>query len=107
MISYVILFKITILDNITCTLPKNKLTTVGASGSGKSSFLKILSGRVKTGVVSGNIIYNNCVFDNEYIKNNSNILYQQDLLYENLTVYEYLKVCAQLKTFKCIDRNRK
>ena len=28
-----------ILDNITCTLPKNKLTTiVGASGSGKSSF---------------------------------------------------------------------
>ncbi|OMH83246.1 ABC transporter G family member 7 [Zancudomyces culisetae] len=70
---------------------------IGSSGAGKSTLLNILSGRISTGSVSGQITYRGKRRVPQEFKKVTSYVMQDDILFPTLTVYETLLYSAQLK----------
>ncbi|KAF3051314.1 hypothetical protein E8E11_005378 [Didymella keratinophila] len=86
-----------ILDNVSAELPCGTLTAIiGGSGSGKTSLLSQMSGRMKGNRIStsGRTLFNGSE-DSSSIK--SAYVIQQDILLPTLTVRETLTYAAQLR----------
>lgn len=87
-----------ILNNLNFKIPKNKLTCIlGKSGSGKTSLISILAGKIKNGDIEGILKFNNNFFDKAIVNNISAFVNQNDILSPNLTSYELLELCVNLK----------
>ncbi|EEP81993.1 conserved hypothetical protein [Uncinocarpus reesii 1704] len=87
----------TILDGVTATMPSGSLTAIiGGSGSGKTSLLNVLAGRMNTGrvKVSGSATFNGHQNVNHV---RSAYVMQQDILISTLTVRETLLYSADLR----------
>ncbi|KAF5852669.1 hypothetical protein GGP41_008088 [Bipolaris sorokiniana] len=88
----------TILDDISADMPSGSLTAIiGGSGSGKTSLLNSMSGRLAMGsrlATSGRTLFNGSE-DVSQIK--SAYVIQQDILLPTLTVRETLMYAAQLR----------
>jgi ABC-type multidrug transport system ATPase subunit len=87
----------TILDDITAEMPSGSLTAIiGGSGSGKTSLLNQMSGRMqgKRLSTSGRTYFNN---NDDPTRIRSAYVIQQDILLHTLTVRETLMYAAQLR----------
>lgn len=94
---------ITGLSNLTLDIFKGEvLALVGDNGSGKSTFVKILSGVYKPS--SGEIKVNNTIYKSLSIKSSLNFgittIYQDLALVETLSVWENIFLGRELKKFK-------
>lgn len=72
--------------------PTEMCAIIGASGSGKSSFLDCLAGRKPADCVSGKVLVNGAQTEMKYV---SRYCTQEEALFGNLTVYETLNYAAQ------------
>lgn len=87
----------TVLDGVTATMPSGSLTAIiGGSGSGKTSLLNVMAGRMNTGRVknSGSVTFNGRENINSV---RSAYVMQQDVLISTLTVRETLQYSADLR----------
>ncbi|EFW16705.1 ABC transporter, partial [Coccidioides posadasii str. Silveira] len=87
----------TVLDGVTAAMPSGSLTAIiGGSGSGKTSLLNVLAGRMNTGRVkiSGSATFNG--HDNINSVRSAYVM-QQDVLIPTLTVRETLQYSADLR----------
>ncbi|KAK2734924.1 hypothetical protein FQN57_001421 [Myotisia sp. PD_48] len=87
----------TVLDGVTACMPHGSLTAIiGGSGSGKTSFLNAVAGRVAGGRtnISGVTLFNS-VADINSVR--SSYVMQQDVLIPTLTVRETLQYAADLR----------
>jgi ABC-type lipoprotein export system ATPase subunit len=87
----------TILNEINAHLPAGSLTAIiGSSGSGKTSLLNVMAGRVEAGrlKISGSTTFNGIPSVN---KIRSAYVMQQDILIPTLTVRETLQYSADLR----------
>lgn len=87
----------TILDDVSAYLPSGSMTAIiGGSGSGKTSLLNQMSGRMKGARIqtSGRTLFNGSE-DHSTVK--SAYVIQQDILLPTLTVRETLMYAAQLR----------
>lgn len=75
--------------------PGQLVAVIGPSGSGKSSFLNCISGRVTEGV-SGNILFNGVKRPINYARFTGYVV-QDDMYFESITVKETLTFAADLK----------
>ncbi|EPR79580.1 ABC transporter protein, partial [Spraguea lophii 42_110] len=90
--------KKTILSDLHGKIRSNKMTAImGLSGAGKSSFLKILSGRF-TKKHNGNINVNGIALTKDTLRKISGYVHQHDILPNYLTVGEYLNFNNKLRT---------
>jgi ATP-binding cassette subfamily C protein len=93
-----------ILDNISFTIPKNKITAlVGKSGSGKTTIADMLVGLLQP--VQGYILVDNGPLNNEFLKSwQSQIAYvQQDSFLFNCSIKENLLIYAPYASNEDID----
>ena len=94
----------TILDDISADMPSGSLTAIiGGSGSGKTSLLNSMSGRLAVGnrlATSGRTLFNGSE-DVSGIR--SAYVIQQDILLPTLTVRETLTYAAQLRLPSSVD----
>ncbi|EDR02150.1 uncharacterized protein LACBIDRAFT_309799 [Laccaria bicolor S238N-H82] len=87
-----------ILDSISgSALPGQVLAIMGASGSGKSTFLDILARKNKRGVVKGEIRVNGREVGDEVFRGLVGFVDQEDTLMGTLTVYESVLYSALLR----------
>lgn len=96
-----------ILDDVSADMPSGSLTAiVGGSGSGKTSLLNQMSGRMKGNRLStmGKTLFNGSE-DSTNIR--SAYCIQQDLLLPTLTVRETLTYAAQLRLPPAISRDER
>ncbi|KMU90335.1 ATP-binding cassette sub-family G member 5 [Coccidioides immitis H538.4] len=87
----------TVLDGVTAAMPSGSLTAIiGGSGSGKTSLLNVMAGRMNTGRVkiSGSATFNG--HDNINSVRSAYVM-QQDVLIPTLTVRETLQYSADLR----------
>ncbi|KAJ3112786.1 ATP-binding cassette sub- G member 2 [Phlyctochytrium bullatum] len=70
---------------------------MGSSGAGKTTLLNCLSGRLSTGFLSGQILYNGYTRDARTWRKTMAFVEQDDVLYSNLTVRETLRYSARLR----------
>ncbi|KAH8701579.1 P-loop containing nucleoside triphosphate hydrolase protein [Talaromyces proteolyticus] len=87
----------TILQDITADIPPGSLTAViGSSGSGKTSFLNVVAGRMNSSRlrISGTTKFNG---DADRSHTRSSYVMQQDVLIPTLTVRETLQYAADLR----------
>ncbi|KAH7421437.1 hypothetical protein KP509_13G057300 [Ceratopteris richardii] len=95
-----------ILNEVTgMVTPCEMLAIMGPSGSGKTSFIKILAGRMKTGV-SGRVSYNDLSYTSA-LKRRIGFVTQDDLLFPQLTVKETLIFAAQLRLPRSMTSEQK
>jgi ABC-type glutathione transport system ATPase component len=97
----------TILDNVSAALPSGTLTAIiGGSGSGKTSLLNQMSGRMKGARIStsGRTLFNG---SEDASRINSAYVIQQDILLPTLTVRETLMYAAQLRLPSSVSRAEK
>ncbi|KAJ1961112.1 hypothetical protein IWQ62_003980, partial [Dispira parvispora] len=88
----------TLLDDVSGHVaPGEMVAIMGSSGAGKSTLLNSLAGRVKTGKLSGTILFNNQKRVPHAFKKQASYVEQDDLLYPQLTVRETLFYAATLK----------
>ncbi|KAJ1649884.1 hypothetical protein IWQ61_009161 [Dispira simplex] len=88
----------TLLDGVSGHVaPGEMVAIMGSSGAGKSTLLNSLAGRVKTGKLSGTILFNNQKRVPHLFKKQASYVEQDDLLYPQLTVRETLHYAATLK----------
>ncbi|KAJ1548636.1 hypothetical protein HK405_001545, partial [Cladochytrium tenue] len=87
-----------ILNNITGSAPAGKVFAImGPSGAGKSTFLDIISGKSKRGMVSGSISVDGQAAQLATVKELVGYVDQEDLLMPTLTVREALEFSASLR----------
>lgn len=101
-----------LLDDISGKVSGKLLAVMGASGSGKTTFLNQLAMREKGLITSPDtkLMVSGLCYSRNEMKQISGYVMQQDILFENLTVYETLSYAAQLKmhpTATSNDRNRR
>ncbi|KAL3619120.1 ABC transporter G member 14 [Castilleja foliolosa] len=97
----------TILKGITGFVrPGELLAMLGPSGGGKTTLLTALGGRHLTGILSGNITYNNRPFSSN-IKRQTGFVTQDDVLYAHLTVFETLLFTALLRLPQTLTKDEK
>jgi ABC-type multidrug transport system ATPase subunit len=88
----------TVLDNVNGSLRSGRLTAImGPTGSGKSSLLNVLAGRVlyvKNGALTGALLTNGQPRDQGRFKRISAYVLQDDVLYGFMTVRETLLLAA-------------
>jgi len=98
----------TILDDISADMPSGTLTAIiGGSGSGKTSLLNSMSGRIQTNnrlITSGRTLFNGSE-DASHIR--SAYVIQQDILLHTLTVRETLTYAAQLRLPSSVSAKEK
>eukprot|EP01084_Bolivina_argentea_P270776 460506_1 len=87
--------KIILNDLNGCAQPGQLIAIIGPSGSGKSSFLNCISGRVIDGV-DGEVLFNNVPRPQNFARFTGYVI-QDDLYFQSLTVRETLKFSANLK----------
>jgi ABC-type multidrug transport system ATPase subunit len=86
-----------ILDDVSASMPSGSITAIiGASGSGKTSFLNVLSRRMNDSRLheSGEVLYNG---NSKLSSIRSAYVMQQDVLLPTLTVRETLIYAAELR----------
>ena len=87
-----------ILDSITGSVKSGQtLAIIGASGSGKSTFLDLLSRKSKRGAIGGEILVNGRKFSDAEYKRVVGFVDQEDTLMGTLTVYETILNSALLR----------
>ncbi|KAJ3101762.1 ATP-binding cassette sub- G member 2 [Phlyctochytrium bullatum] len=87
-----------ILKNLTGSVKSGEMIAIlGSSGAGKTTLLNSLSGRLATGLLSGQILYNGHVRDPRTWRKTMAFVEQDDVLYSNLTVRETLRYAARLR----------
>jgi len=97
----------TILDNVSAHMGAGTLTAIiGSSGSGKTSLLNVMSGRMRRGQlsISGRTLFNG---SEDVAGLKSAYVIQQDLLLPTLTVRETLTYAAQLRLPASISKEEK
>ncbi|KAJ3065020.1 hypothetical protein HDU98_011589 [Podochytrium sp. JEL0797] len=87
--------------------PGNVLAIMGPSGAGKSTFLDILAGKSKSGVVTGTILFDNVPVSPQVQRNLIGFVDQEDTLMPTLTVRETLLFSAQLRLPECLSLAQK
>eukprot|EP01084_Bolivina_argentea_P128591 227278_1 len=87
--------KIILNDLNGCVKPGELVAVIGPSGSGKSSFLNCISGRIIEGV-EGEILFNHVPRPVNFARFTGYVI-QDDLYFQSLTVRETLKFSANLK----------
>jgi ABC-type multidrug transport system ATPase subunit len=98
----------TILDDISADMPSGSLTAIiGGSGSGKTSLLNSMSGRLAVGnrlATSGRTLFNG---SEDASRIRSAYVIQQDILLPTLTVRETLTYAAQLRLPSSVDEKER
>lgn len=90
--------KVTLIDDVTGFFEPCTLTALmGASGSGKSSLLDILSKRKTQGVIEGKIFYDEFPLTSRFARKNVGYVEQNPALIANLTCQEMLLYTAALQ----------
>ncbi|KAJ1974653.1 hypothetical protein H4R33_006778 [Dimargaris cristalligena] len=88
----------TLLNNVSGNVaPGEMVAIMGSSGAGKSTLLNALAGRLKTGKLKGQILYNGAKRNPRLFKKQAAYVEQDDLLYPQLTVRETIQYAATLK----------
>ncbi|KAK7272575.1 hypothetical protein RJT34_29259 [Clitoria ternatea] len=87
-----------ILKGVNCEARPGELTAIaGPSGAGKTTLLEILSGRIPTCKVSGQVLVNHMPMDVNRFRRTSGYVTQDDALFPSLTVRETLMYSAMLR----------
>ncbi|PVU95833.1 hypothetical protein BB559_002601 [Furculomyces boomerangus] len=87
-----------ILTNMSGTLKGGEIVAIiGSSGAGKTSLLNIISGRVHSGTVTGEINFNGQKRKPKTFRKQAAYVEQDDILFPNLTVKETLDYAAQFR----------
>ncbi|XP_076099071.1 ATP-binding cassette sub-family G member 8-like [Mytilus galloprovincialis] len=87
-----------VLDNVTFTAKSGQLLAImGSSGSGKTSLLDVLAGRITVGEILGDVYLNGVQQNNSMIRSFSAYVKQDDRLLPHLTIKETLMFVAELK----------
>ncbi|PWA00900.1 hypothetical protein BB558_003037 [Smittium angustum] len=95
----------TILDSITGSFKPGKLTAIiGPSGSGKTSLLNLLSGRIGSGNITGNIWLNGRNADNGSLKLVSRYISQEDVMLPTMTVKEIIEMAIRFRIDKITEK---
>lgn len=76
--------------------PGEAVAILGGSGAGKTVLLDVLSGRIKTGKATGDVLVNRKKRDLSW-KQQAAYVEQEDLMYPYLTVRETVRFAAMLK----------
>ncbi|KAJ1991185.1 hypothetical protein H4R33_001471 [Dimargaris cristalligena] len=88
----------TLLNNVSGNVaPGEMVAIMGSSGAGKSTLLNALAGRLKTGKLKGQVLYNGAKRNPRLFKKQAAYVEQDDLLYPQLTVRETIQYAATLK----------
>ena len=86
-----------LLKHVTISvLPGEVAFVMGPSGAGKSTLLDALAGRIKKGIMSGNVYFNGKARDADFYDNSAYVR-QDDVHIPNLTVEETLYFAARLR----------
>ena len=87
-----------IVNNVSCTVqPGQLLAVLGASGSGKTSFLDAMACRFHDGVVNGDVRFNGSIRTEDDVKGVAAYVMQSDHIMPFLTVFETLFYVARLR----------
>ncbi|OLY82418.1 ATP-binding cassette sub-family G member 2 [Smittium mucronatum] len=87
-----------ILDKITGSFTPGRLTAIlGPSGSGKTSLLNLLSGRISSGNVEGNIWLNGRKADSGSLGPVSRFISQDDVMMSTMTVREVIEMAIKFR----------
>ncbi|OLY79963.1 ATP-binding cassette sub-family G member 2 [Smittium mucronatum] len=87
-----------ILDQITGSFSPGRLTAIlGPSGSGKTSLLNLLSGRISSGKVEGNIWLNGRKADSGSLGLVSRFISQDDVMLSTMTVKEVIEMAINFR----------
>ncbi|KAG1683444.1 Protein white [Nymphon striatum] len=87
-----------ILKNLTgVARPGELIAVMGSSGAGKTSFFDCLSGRLKTGEITGTVRLNGHIVSFNELKNVTAYVQQQELFFGTLTVREHLMFHTRLR----------
>ena len=92
------------LKNISFSIPENSIFGIlGANGSGKSTFMKILPGLIQNW--TGQILYKNQIlkFNSKLLKNNFGYLIESPTFYEYLTAKQNLELFSRISL---VSKNR-
>tara|TARA_Y100001980_G_C14554546_1_gene341403 strand:- start:3036 stop:3914 length:879 start_codon:yes stop_codon:yes gene_type:complete len=92
------------LKNISFSIPENSIFGIlGANGSGKSTFMKILPGLIQNW--TGQIYYKNQIlkFNSKLLKNNFGYLIESPTFYEYLTAKQNLELFSRISL---VSKNR-
>ncbi|KAJ3194727.1 hypothetical protein HDU67_004618, partial [Dinochytrium kinnereticum] len=82
----------TILNNLSGTVRSGEMVAImGSSGAGKTTLLNCLSGRLSTGTLSGQVLYNSQPRDHRTWRKTMAFVEQDDVLYSQITVRETLR----------------
>ncbi|KAI8836623.1 P-loop containing nucleoside triphosphate hydrolase protein [Chytridium lagenaria] len=87
-----------ILKSISGVFRPGRFTAImGASGAGKTSFLNVIAGEAKVGMISGEILINGQPVTSSAIKKISGFVFQEDVILSTMTVKEAIAMSAQLR----------
>uniref|UniRef100_A0A914ULT9 ABC transporter domain-containing protein n=1 Tax=Plectus sambesii TaxID=2011161 RepID=A0A914ULT9_9BILA len=88
-----------ILDNVSGMVHSGQLLAlIGPSGAGKTTLLNILTSRKMQNLdVSGTVVLNNTIVDNESVRSVSSYVQQNDFFIGTLTVKEHLIFSAEMR----------
>ncbi|KAJ3335669.1 Talin-1 [Gonapodya sp. JEL0774] len=100
--------RVAILEGIAGSVKPGQVCAImGGSGAGKTTFLDILAGRQKSGVVAGEILVNGVPMAPDEYKRSIGFVDQEDTLIETLTVRETITYSALLRLPQAMSNDAK